>query len=579
MLSKTVYFGILIITLLLIGSLIAGCSSTQGAAPAISQTPAVKSPTLTTAAQPTPSVTAPVTLTPSKPANSSPAPATSKILRIDGANLGYPSPYTVSTMGRGYLLVSLIFDTLTWKDSKGVTPLLAKSWTVSSDNKTWTMNLVNNAKFTNGQALTASDVKFSFDYIKAHPNQWVQLGMIQNVTVVDNYTVQIQLTTPYAPFLTDVAGLVPIMPQSIWSNVSDPLKFNTPDALIGSGPFTMTSFDSATGTYIFQANPNYFLGAPVIDKLIYSVNNNANLSLQNGDLDGAQINYNDAIALQNNAKYKVAEGPGLFIVRMYLNFDIPDFNNVIVRQALYTAINRSEIVQKVYNNGCTVGNSGYVCPDSGWYSSNITQYPFNLDKAGQMLDGVAKKDTGGDGIRKYNGKAMQYELLTTSDKMGEAQLITGYFNQIGVKITIKTVDQKTLKSQIQSGTFQIAIDGHGSMGGDPVMLANFTSPSVNTGTTPIVTRQGGTQWSNSQFDTIFVQQLSEMDKAKRQAEVNTLQQILSDNLPTLPLYYQKITYAWNPLTLNGWFFTLEGAGPSVPTVQNKLIFINGTWGK
>jgi peptide/nickel transport system substrate-binding protein len=220
----------------------ASCTNVPPVAqPSNTPTP-ISTPTSTPVITPTPSTTPTPTSTPT------PTPKAPTTLRIDGANLGFPSPYTISTQGRGYLIVSLIFDTLTWKDDKGVIPMLAKSWTVSTDNKTWTMKLATNAKFTDGQALTADDVKFSFDYIKAHPNQWVQLGMVQSTSVIDPTTVQIVLSAPYAPFLTDVAGLVPIMPQHIWTNVADPAKFSTPDAVIGSGPYKLTSFDSATGT-------------------------------------------------------------------------------------------------------------------------------------------------------------------------------------------------------------------------------------------------------------------------------------------------------------------------------------------
>lgn len=83
-----------------------------------------------------------------------------RILRIDEQNLGYPSVYTVSSRGRGYLLMSFIFDTLTWKDENGVVPMLAKDWTVSDDKQQWTFNLVDNAKFTDGTKLTAEDIKF-----------------------------------------------------------------------------------------------------------------------------------------------------------------------------------------------------------------------------------------------------------------------------------------------------------------------------------------------------------------------------------------------------------------------------------
>ena len=66
-------------------------------------------------------------------------------MRLDEQNLGFPSVYTVSSRGRGYLLTSFLFDTLTWKDEKGLVPLLAERWELADDAKTWTFYLVKDA--------------------------------------------------------------------------------------------------------------------------------------------------------------------------------------------------------------------------------------------------------------------------------------------------------------------------------------------------------------------------------------------------------------------------------------------------
>lgn len=503
-----------------------------------------------------------------------------KVLRINEENLGYPSVYTVSSRGRGYLLTSFIFDTLTWKDEKGVVPLLAEKWTNSSDNKVWTFNLVKNAKFTDGKPVTAEDVKFSFDYIKAHAYQWVSLNMVKEVKVLDQNTVEIALNNVYAPFVTDIAGNVPIMPKHIWEKVTEPQKFNTPEAVIGSGPFKLGKYDKAAGTYTFEANKDYFLGKPVVDKLILSPSNNPKEALQNGELDGAQsLKYGEAMQIKKDGKYKVIEGPGFWVCRLYFNFDTPEFNTKEFRQALYFGINRDEIVQKALKNGAVAGNPGHIHPDSEWYSKDVKQYEFSLDKAKELLDKAGMKDTNNDGVREYNGKPLQYELLTSDDKVNETEMLKKYFSDMGIKLEIKSMDQKSVDSMIKAGKFQIALNGHGSFGGDPVLLARFTSNNTKIGSTPDITTQGGKNWSNPKFDEIFDDQLKEVDKTKRYAEVAELQKIISDELPTLTLYYKKITYAYNQKTFDGWFFTKDGVALAVPTIQNKLVYIKGTWKK
>lgn len=501
-----------------------------------------------------------------------------RVLRIDEENLGYPSVYTVSPKGRGYLLMSFIFDTLTWKDEKGVIPLLAEKWESSPDQKVWTFHLAKNAKFTDGKPLTAEDVKFSYEYLQKHPHPWVYLKMISEIKAVDAYTVEIHLNQVYAPFITDIAGNVPIMPKHIWEKVNDPAKFDTTEAVIGSGPFKLASYDKAAGTYVFEANKEYFYGKPVVDKLIFSANANPKEALGKGELDAAQrAKYGEAMQLKKEGKFKVIEGPGFWVARMYFNFNIPEFNKKEFRQALYYAINRPELVEKATKKSTVAGNPGHIHPDSEWYSKDVKQYEFNPAIANQLLDSIGMKDTNKDGVREYSGKPVQYEFLVTDDRVSDAEMIKKYLSAIGIKLDVKAMDMNSVASLIQEGKFSLALNGHGSFGGDPVLLARFASPKVTAGSTPKITTQGGKEWSNQKFDQIFGEQLMETDKTKRYQQVAELQKIIAEELPTLTLYYKKITFAYNQEKFDGWFFTKDGVAIAVPTVQNKLVFIRGQW--
>lgn len=501
-----------------------------------------------------------------------------RILRLDGDNLGYPSVYTVSPKGRGYLLTSFIFDTLTWKDENGIVPMLAKEWKVSEDNKVWTFTLVENAKFTDGEPVTAEDVKFSFDYIQDHPYQWVSLNMVDKVEVIDDYTVEITLKDVYAPFITDVAGNVPIMPKHIWEDVEEPEKFDTEEAVIGSGPLILEKYEEDTGVYVFIANKDYFLGEPVIDKLILSPNSNSKEALEKGEIDGAQqIKYGEAMQIKEEGKFNVIEGPGFWVARLYLNYDEPVFNVKEFRQAMYYAINREELVEKATKNSGVPGNSGHIHPDSEWYYEGVKEYDYDPDKAKELLDECNITDSDGDGIREFEGKPLKFELLTSEDRVNDAEMIKAYLEAIGIELEIKSLDSKSLDALIKEGKFTLAINGHGSFGGDPVLLARFVSQEGLTGFTPEITTQGGKNWVNAEFDRIFVEQLTETDRDKRYELVSQLQEIIAEELPTLTLYYRKITFAYNQDKFDGWFFTKDGVALAVPTIQNKLVFIKGTW--
>jgi peptide/nickel transport system substrate-binding protein len=501
-----------------------------------------------------------------------------RILRLDGDNLGYPSVYTVSPKGRGYLLTSFIFDTLTWKDENGIVPMLAKEWRVSEDNKVWTFTLAQNAKFTDGEPVTAEDVKFSFEYIQGHPYQWVSLNMVEKVEAVDAHTVKVTLKDVHAPFITDVAGNVPIMPKHIWEDIKEPEKFNTKEAVIGSGPLMLEKYQEDTGVYVFVANKDYFLGEPVIDRLILSPNNNSKEALEKGEIDGAQqIKYGEAMQIKKDGKFNVIEGPGFWVARLYLNYNEPVFGVKEFRQAMYYAINREELVEKATKNSGVPGNPGHIHPDSEWYYGGIKEYEYDPTKANELLDKANITDSNGDGIREFKGKQLKFELLTTEDRVDDAEMIKAYLGTIGIGLEIKSLDSKSLDALIKEGKFTLAINGHGSFGGDPVLLARFASREGLSGFTPGITTQGGKNWANAEFDEIFAEQLTETDRDIRYKSVSQLQEIIAEELPTLTLYYTKITFAYNQDKFDGWFFTKDGVALAVPTIQNKLVFIKGAW--
>lgn len=501
-----------------------------------------------------------------------------KILRLNETDLGYPSVYTVAARGRSYLLISYLFDTLTWKDDNGVVPLLAENWEVSDDQRVWVFHLVKNAAFSDGMPVTAEDVRFSYEYLKAHPHPWVALNMLEAVRVIDTYTVQIVLKQAYAPFITDVAGNVPIIPKHIWQDVAEPEKFSEPQAAIGSGPFRLIKYDNAAGTYIFAANKSYFAGPPVIDKLVFAASSNAREALAAGEIDGAQfLKYDEAMKLAKQGRFRVIEGPGLWVCRIYFNFAIPEFTDQLVRQAMYYAINRQHIVDKVMKNSTIAGNPGHIHPASEWYYSGVKQYDYDAGAANRLLENGGFPLRGA--VRECAGRQMEYEFLVTEDMVNVAEMIQNQLALVGIKLNIKAMDQKSVDALIYEGKFQLALNGHGSFGGDPVLLARFVGNKAAIGSTPAVTAQGGAAWSNVRFDELFAAQLQEPDKAERYRQVAQLQQILAEELPTLTLFYQKITFAYNQNVFDGWFFTKDGVAIAIPSVLNKLVFLRGTWNK
>ena len=502
-----------------------------------------------------------------------------RILTVSGnGDFGFPSVYTISPKGQGYMTLSYIFDTLMWKDESGLIPYLAEDYSVSEDGLTYTFQLRKGVSFTDGTPFTAEDVKFTFDYMKEHPYKWVSVSMVEEASVVDEHTVEIKLNKTYNPFLSDVAGSLPILPKHIWENVTEPETFTEPEAAISTGPFILENYDSAAGTYTFKANEDYFYGDVQIDKLVI-----ANVSggdskevLLSGEIAAApNISYKAAMSLKDSPEYTVLEGPGLSVTRLYFNFDEEAMAVKEIRQAMYHAVNLDEVVEKAYGGAGYPGSAGHVQPGTPWYNPDVRQYAYDVETAKKMLSEAGAADSNGDGILEYNGEEMSYTLTFTENDEKLAELLVSYMKAVGIELVPQSADDATVKAAISEGNFELAFNTNGSFGGDPVFLSRFAT--VGADGAPSVTGQGGTTWESEEYNRIYNESAVEQDDAKRHQQVNELQEIIAEELPCLTLYYKKAVAAYNNTIFDGFYYTPDGISIAVPFIMNKLVFVSGQW--
>lgn len=502
-----------------------------------------------------------------------------RILTVSGnGDFGFPSVYTISPKGQGYMTLSYIFDTLMWKDESGLIPYLAEDYSVSEDGLTYTFQLRKGVSFTDGTPFTAEDVKFTFDYMKEHPYKWVSVSMVEEASVVDEHTVEIKLNKTYNPFLSDVAGSLPILPKHIWENVTEPETFTEPKAAISTGPFILENYDAAAGTYTFKANEDYFYGDVQIDKLVIAnvSGGDSKEALLSGEIAAApNISYKAAMSLKDSPEYTVLEGPGLSVTRLYFNFDEEAMAVKEIRQAMYHAVNLDEIVEKAYGGAGYPGSAGHVQPGTPWYNPDVRQYAYDVETAKKMLSEAGAADSNGDGILEYNGEEMSYTLTFTENDEKLAELLVSYMKAVGIELVPQSADDATVKAAISEGNFELAFNTNGSFGGDLVFLSRFAT--VGADGAPSVTGQGGTTWESEEYNRIYNESAVEQDDAKRHQQVNELQEIIAEELPCLTLYYKKAVAAYNNTIFDGFYYTPDGISIAVPFIMNKLVFVSGQW--
>ena len=147
------------------------------------------------------------------------------VFSYPGDDWVYPSPFARYSRGPGYIRMSLLFDTLTWKDENGVIPWLAEDWEMSEDGKRWTFALRSDVRWHDGQSFTADDVAFTFSYVQKNEAEIVwsgEMAKVQDVQAIDQHTVRFTLADPIAGPHFNLFGSVPIIPRHVWDGVEDP---------------------------------------------------------------------------------------------------------------------------------------------------------------------------------------------------------------------------------------------------------------------------------------------------------------------------------------------------------------------
>ena len=156
-----------------------------------------------------------------------------------------------------------------------ILPDLAEKWTVSKDGKVYTFTLRKGVRFhpkppVNGREVVADDVKYSLERFMAKSGFATRFEPVSSIDVIDRHTVRITLKEPYAPFLNHLANssFCAILPREAEEKFKD---FNHPDAVIGTGPFILKSYDKGV-RMVFERNPDYFMkGLPYLDGVVIEI--------------------------------------------------------------------------------------------------------------------------------------------------------------------------------------------------------------------------------------------------------------------------------------------------------------------
>ncbi|MFO8101118.1 MAG: ABC transporter substrate-binding protein [Dehalococcoidia bacterium] len=479
---------------------------------------------------------------------------------------GYPTPYLRYSRGPGYIRSSFIFDTLIWKDEDGFIPALAEEWNYDESDNAYIFTLQESIKWHDGESLTAEDVAFTVEYVKEYPDPFVTIigpTGISRTEVIDEHTIKLYLESEYAPFLNDIAGTMVILPKHIWENIEDPMTFDGPQAVIGSGPYTLLDYDKAQGTYLYEAFDDYYQGKPIADRLVFVKTSGemASAALVQGKVDTVEIQPEMADDLQSQG-FAIVAAPYAWNAKMTINHQKEPLNQKEFRQALAYAIDRQELVDVTQRGHGIPGSPGLLPPDNPWYNPEINQYDYNPQKTRQLLEGLGY-ELNDDGHFTEDGKTLELELITqTRHGFKEVgQFLKDSLEDAGIKIDLKIMEGKNLDAKVHAWDFDLSIYGHGGLYEPSILPKVITGSGFNS----------ARYTDNEELSQLLEGQLHEMDPEKRLDMVQQAQALYAEDLPALTLYHPD--WFWAHDGQADWYYTEGGVASGIPLPLNKMALL------
>jgi len=440
-------------------------------------------------------------------------------------------------------------------------PALAESWSMSSDGLTWTFNLKKGVMFSDGVEFTADDVKYSFDrgMTIANPEgAVVGIGysdIIDSVAVVSKYQVKFNLKLPAAFF----GQLMAAVPSYIVNPRFAPMKYfrinyTEGDARASSpldlGPYTLTHWKRAGAKdqeMRLDANPYYWnaaAGYPKTKHMILKFYSDATalaLAIQSGDVDLAykELTPTDIQSLQKNPQVKVWQGPSQFIQYMVFQEHIKPFDDPEVRRAIAAAVDRKAICDTVF--------LGQAIPLYSMVANGMAYHVDSFKKLGDMNYEYTKTTLAKHGYSET--KKLSFDLWYESSGHYQsssdiALVVRNSLEKSGViQVNLKSAAWATFRSTIKAESIAVWIIGWYPDYVDP---DNYVFPLLNSK----VSGWNHHNYKNPQFDQLSDQQRVEVDPAKRAQLLASLQDLIAEDVPVVPLF-QRSNWAVSKPNVDG----------------------------
>jgi peptide/nickel transport system substrate-binding protein len=463
------------------------------------------------------------------------------------------------------LLFANLYD-LDRKANLAVEPwsLAAELPKVSEDGKTYTIKLKSSAKWTDGHAVTADDILFTYNTMR-NPDAGSplinQYDKIDTITKKDDFTVEIKLKQVYAPFQYSLFS--PLAPAHILKDVPiKDLQNNTfgkdPAKTVTNGPWKWSEWTQKQHITL-EAYPDYWAATkPHIQKIVYKNYADQNTEVQalmKGDTDMSQaIPVTQIEAVKKKENLKVILEPGPQYEYMAFNFDpknFPDnyvpFTGQKTRQAIANALNRQGMVDNVLKGSGKLMNAPFLPGSWADPGDAAVNYKYDAEKAKSLL----KEDgwvTGSDGILAKDGHRFSFELqynAGNSRREQVAAVIQQNLKDVGIEVKPKGIDFSSwIDQNVTPGKFPAILLSWSLTNPDPDGENIFSSKYFPP------TGQNVGWYKNEKLDKLWVDGYSTVDQSARKKIYTEVGKEISTDLPYVFLYQYGLPQVINSTTVH-----------------------------
>jgi peptide/nickel transport system substrate-binding protein len=446
---------------------------------------------------------------------------------------------------------------------------LAESFELADDLKSITFTLRDGLKWSDGEALTADDVVFTYDYLKKFPAlDFISVSaLLDSVEKVDDRTVRFNLLSPNSLIANTIVGM-PIVPEHIWASIEDPVTFAN-ETPVGSGPMTeITRFTPQV--YEQCRNPNYWdndnLAVDCLRMPQLADNPQVLAALADGTLDWATSfipDIDNTFVAKDPEHHKYWFTPSS-LVSLQMSMKTPDennrkaFNDVNFRRAISMLIDRQTIVDiagygypLVNDDPASLGEL-YKSFSNTEVAAQFGQYgKFDLEAAVALLDEKGYVDADNDGFRDNpDGTPIAIDFMVPNgwtDWIDAVQISIESLQEAGLNVKMSTPEAAVWTSALIAGDYSMTLNALAS-------AANPYFPYIRSFNPEDFGKSRFTapHWENEELSALLNQYTQIKDPAEQKAIMDKAQLIVAEAMPIVPIYNSPSFYEYNTSRFTGW---------------------------